>query len=296
MNRRRLLLGCLCAAYGCNEQIGGLLQGHEPAEVIEVSGDVVSRVNGSGIGAQEVARLAEVGKLTAEAALDRLQDERVLGQEAERRGYGASPRTREVVRKAQVQALLKSAVEDVAVSQDSLEAEYRAQAARFHTPERRAAMHVLARLPPDADKRAERAAETFIAQTIRALKAPAQRAEVLEAARSETSDLFQVVVEDLPPAAYDAYVPEFSSALFSLVAPGVVEDPVHTSFGIHAIVVTDIIPAKSQPRSVAFETLREEVTARQEKERFGALLADLRSRARVQLSPDAQNVLATLDF
>lgn len=296
MTWRWIIAGCLCATYGCGEQVTQLLQTHEPAEVVEVSGDVVSRVNGSAIGLDEVVRLSDVGELHPELALSRLQAERLLGQEAERRGYGTSARTRDVVRQAQVQQLLQEAVESLEVGPEAIEAEYRAQLSRFQRPEKRAATHVLARLPADADKRTLRAAQTFIAHTIEALRATDDRAEVFAAAQREQGEPFEVVLEELPSAGYEAYVPEFSQALFSLEQPGVVDEPVRTSFGIHAIVVTAITPAATVPESVAFETLRKELSAKLRKERMDTLLTELRGHARVRLAGDAKKLLASLDF
>lgn len=284
-------------ALACGEQVGGLLHGHESAEVVEISGDVVSRINGSAIGTHEVERLAQVGKLPPEAALERLQAERLLGQEARERGYARRSHTELLAREALVQELLIHVVEPVEVAQQELEAAYVAQKARFSQPERRRATHVLAQLPKQPGPNAERSAEAFIKQTIRALTSGADTQATLSAVRAESSSEFRVIVEDLPLAPDDGrYVSEFSRALFSLAATGVVPEPVHTQFGYHAILITEIVPANEEPKSVAFETLRQELALKKRTQQLHALLGDLRKNTRVKFADDAQKILATLEL
>jgi hypothetical protein len=284
---------CLSA---CGEQVGGFLtwERNETSEVVEVSGDVVSRVDGSAIGAHEVERLAQVGNLPPNTALSRLQAERLLGHEARSRGYGRHSQTELVAREALVQELLVDAVEPVEVDAAELEAAYLAQKARFTSPEKRRATHVLA-MPASAA--GQHSAELFIQQTIRALQSSQDREATLVAARSGSSADFNVVVQELPLAADDGtFVPEFSRALFSVPEPGIVPDAVKTQFGYHAILVREIVAALDAPKSVAFETLRGELATRKQAQRLDALLSDLRKRTPVKFSPDAQKILAALDF
>jgi parvulin-like peptidyl-prolyl isomerase len=284
-------------ALACGEQVGGLLHGHESAEVVEISGDVVSRINGSAIGVTEVERLAHVGNLPPHAALARLQAERLLGQEAHERGYARRSHTEYVAREALVQELLVHVVEPVEISQAELEAAYQKQKMRFSQPEKRRATHVLAKLSKGAGPNAERSAEAFIKQTIRALQSSNDTQATLAAARAESSADFAVVVEELPPSADDGtFVPEFSRAMFGMSATGLFPEPVHTEFGYHAILLTEIVPASEQPQSVAFETLRQEISTSKRTQKLQTLVADLRKSTRVKFAPDAQKILATLEF
>jgi parvulin-like peptidyl-prolyl isomerase len=283
--------------FACGEHAGGFLHGDESHEVVEISGDVVSRVDGSAIGTTEVERLAHVGKLPPSAALERLQAERLLSREARARGYGRRSQTEIIAREASVQELLTGAVEPVDVSHDELEAAYQSQKARFVQPERRRGIHLLAQLNALAGPAAEKSAETFVRQTIRALQASQDVAATLSAAQAETSPDFTVVVQELPLAANDGtFVPEFSRALFSLQAPGVVPEPVHTQFGYHAIVLSEIVAARNEPPSVAFETLKPEIATKKRAQRLEQLLTDLRKRTPVKFAPDTQKILATLDL
>jgi parvulin-like peptidyl-prolyl isomerase len=294
----RVLPLCTCAV-ACSEQVGSFLRGHESDEVVDISADVVSRINGSAIGIAEVERLAHVGDMQPDAALQRLQAERLLGQEARDRGYADRSRTREVAREAEVQAFLANVVEPVDISTEELEAAYAAHKDRFSQPEKRRGTHVLAQLAPNAGPDAIKAAEAFIVQTIRALRDDDSNdsAAALEQVRAQSSSLFKVVVQELPLAAREgSYVPEFSSALFSIKAPGIVPEPVHTEFGYHAILVSEIVPALEEPRSVAYETLRGELATSKRTQRLQELLHDLRASTRVSFSADAQKILAALDL
>jgi parvulin-like peptidyl-prolyl isomerase len=287
----------LCCVLACGDQVGGFLHGHEASEVVEVSGDVVSRVNGSAIGVTEVERLAQVGKLPPNAALERLQAERLLGQEANERGYARRSHTELIAREALVQELLANVVEPVEVSQQELEQSYASQKSRFTQPEKRRATHVLAKLDPSAGPEAKAVAQAFIKQTIRALQTSRDSQETLAMAKAESSPSFSVEVQELPLAADDGtFVAEFSRALFSLDAPGVVPEPVNTEFGYHAILLTEIVPALDEPQSVAFETLRQEIVTRKRTQQMQALLTDLRKHTRVKFADDTQKILATLDL
>ena len=285
---------CLSA---CGEQVGGFLHGNVSDEVVEISGDVVSRVDGSAIGTHEVERLAQVGNLPPDAALSRLQAERLLGQEAKSRGYERQAQTELLAREALVQELLIDAVEPVEVSTAELEAEYETQKARFKQPEKRRSVHILATPDPAGGQEAARRAEAFIQKTIEGLLFSREPEAALAAASGATDPAFKVAVQELPLAADDGtFVPEFSRALFAARAPGVVPNVVKTQYGYHAILISEIVPAREEPQSVAFETLRREIATRKQAQRLDALLTDLRKRTPVKFAPDAQKILATLDF
>jgi PPIC-type PPIASE domain len=262
--------------------------------------DVVGHVDGQPIHAAEVDRLARDSDMTPQAALGRLTAERLLEDEAERRGYGARLETDHVARQALVQALLERAVEhapETQVTQVEIDTAYAAARERFEVPELRTATHVLAALPKQASPEHEREAREFIADAIRRLRSNVDRDATLDALRAEKPADFQVQVQQLPAApAHGMFVQEFADALFSLNAPGVVPEPVRTPFGYHAIVVTDIEPAHNAPRPEADATLRTELETQKRKARVDALLAELKNRARITYVPDGARLLAELEL
>lgn len=233
-------------------------------------------------------------------ALARLTAERLLEDEAERRGYGARLETEQVARQALVQALLERAVEqapETQVSQTEIDAAYVAARERFEVPEQRTATHVLAALPrqPSADQ--DRDARAFIADAIRRLQAGGDREATLNALAAEPPGDFSVQVQQLPAApAHGMFVQEFAEALFSLSAPGVVPEPVRTQFGYHAIVLTHIEPAHATPRAEADATLRSELETKKRKVRADALLLGLKDRTHITYAPDGAKLLADLEL
>ncbi|MFT3922385.1 MAG: hypothetical protein QM778_07620 [Myxococcales bacterium] len=74
-------------------------------------GPVVARVNGEVIGLDEVRAVCVASGLAPEVALQRLVDERLLAQYAEKRGYGELAATQQEVARARVRALLEQGVE-----------------------------------------------------------------------------------------------------------------------------------------------------------------------------------------
>jgi parvulin-like peptidyl-prolyl isomerase len=262
-----------------------------------VSGDVVSTVDGASIGVAEVQALARAGGLAPAAALARLEAERLLAKEAGRRGYGALWETHRVGRQALVQALLSRDIEAQRVDEADIRAAYDSGRARFETPEKRTATHLLALVPKGARDEQDRAAREFCQTAIRQLSFAADRQAVLAQLKAASSALFAVKVEDLPEVANDkSFVPEFQRALFSLSAPGVVEEPVKTEFGWHVIVVTAIRPATHVSYADARTQLRQELAVQNHKRALDALLAALRERTPVHYAETAQQALATLEL
>ena len=102
-------------------------------------------------------------------------------------------------------------------------------------------------------------------------------------------------MQDLPLArAEGMFVPEFSRALFSQSGLGVVPEPVRTQFGYHAILVTEIVPARGTPRSEALELLQAELGTHLHEKRVTALLTELRQRTPVTYARDVDSALAGL--
>jgi parvulin-like peptidyl-prolyl isomerase len=297
---RSLLFGmALVALWACGDtatRLRASVARHGSTE----DGEVVSIVNGVSIRTHEVQRLVAATGLSARAALARLQAKRLLEGEAAQRGYGSRSETQRVGRQALVQALLSRDVE-AAGADDVDEAEitraYAASRARFETPEKRVASHVLALVPKRASEAQERAARVFAETACRELRASHDRAATLQAWKAQNSPQLPLKVEDLPAVADDgSFVPEFLRALFSLSEPGVVPTPVRTEFGWHAIVLTAILPSSQVPMAVARAQLRRELTTRKHKSRFDALLTTLRDRTPVEYADRARDALTGLDF
>jgi hypothetical protein len=295
--RARLWLSAAYFALSACQQHGTNASGTAAWGRAAVSDDVVSTVDGARIAAAEVRALARAGSLSPAAALARLEAERLLAEEAARRGYDARAETRRVGRQALVQTLLSRDIEAQTVDEDEIRAAYETEHTRFETPEKRTATHLLAFLPKGASAEQDRAAREFCEMAIRELSHAPDRQATLTQLKAAKSALFAVKVEDLPAVANDkSFVPDFQRALFSVRAPGVVEVPVKTEYGWHVIIVTAIQPATHLALESARAQLRRELAVRKHKRAVDALLAKLRDRTPVHFSESAQQALATLEL
>jgi parvulin-like peptidyl-prolyl isomerase len=286
-------LVCLVACAGSDQ--GGRV-GRVGATRSNAS-DVVSAVDGDPITLQALQHLQDDSPLSTAEALQRLQAERLLEAEAERRGYGARARTRQLARQALVQSLLSAAVEVGSVSELEIDAAYVQAGTRFDQPERRAATHLLAHLPANPSPAQLQAAHEFADDACRRLLHTNDLRTTLRELAATSSDAFTIKVEDLPPAAEQgAFVPEFAHALFSIPKSGIVPSPVRTQFGYHVIIVTAIIPAERTSTDDARATLRSELASAKHKAALAELLDGLGKRTAVQYNDKAREALASLEF
>ena len=296
MSARSLAVLAVLAVVSCGDSVVPL---REPAAD---SGEglrtgLVSVVDGRGISAEALKTLLNETRLSPREALSRLQDEQLLAAEAARRGYAERAETRRLARQALVQALLTHDVESEPVSEAELDAAYARARARFETPERRKASHVLAYLAKDASEVQERAARAFIEQTCRQLTASNTPGAVLDELKLAQPPGVALKIEDLPAVADDGQlVPEFRRALFSRATPGVVAQPVRTRFGWHCIVLQSILPPSRVPLADARRELRRDLGTQKYKQRFDSLLASLRDRTPVRYADDTARALASLEF
>jgi peptidyl-prolyl cis-trans isomerase C len=282
----------------CGEQGGEPgARGGQSSGSANVGGQVISTVNGHPITLGEVQELVNGSQLSAEQALKRLQAERLLMIEAKRRGLGADSAVEQVARKAQVQSLLESITEPVGASDEQLSAAYAQAKSRFERAEQRVAMHVLAKLPKQPAPEAEAAAKAFAAQMIEPMAAASDAKAFIASIKPQPSAPFTVVAEMIPPVHRGSgLVRPFLDAMFELGRPGVVQQPVRTLYGWHAIRVLEIRPAVSTPYAAAAEQLRPEVVLEQKKQRVDELIAMLRERYRVERPADIRQILAKLEL
>jgi len=102
-----LLLSLACACGGNSGQDGQALAGAKT----RARGALLAQVNGAAIGVDQVRELSLSTGLAPHVALTRLEEEELLAREAVRRGYGRTNATKEDVKRALVQALLKETLE-----------------------------------------------------------------------------------------------------------------------------------------------------------------------------------------
>jgi hypothetical protein len=294
-------LACACAGMlfalapsGCNRERDAA-QTRAARGSSALGGQVVSTVEGYAITLADVQALAQAG-LSPRDALARLQAERLLAIEAERRGFAKLSEVGEVARKARVQALLDAEANAVVIGDDDIRAAYEKNKARFEKAERRASVHVLAQLPrngasPDVDA----AAKAFIAKVIAEMHATTDLDDFCGHQSSRSTPQFHVTCEKIPAVDRAApFVKPYLDALFTPLAPGMVLEPVRTVFGWHAIRVTEILPAESMPYDKAAEQLRSELLVERRKARIDGLIAELRKAYAVKIADNAVQNMASL--
>jgi parvulin-like peptidyl-prolyl isomerase len=305
--RSRLLERALGAAIGvtiavtgaaCDGKRLGLPQKDAEHGTAMVGGAVVSTVDGHPITVDEVEELVRAG-LSPREALDRLQAERLLMSDAERRGFGKLPSVALIGEQARVQALLEAEAAAVTISDEDLRAAYEKNKQRFEKPERRASVHVLANLPPKPTPQADAAAKAFAERMLGELAFAADvDAFIAAQAQKPSPPEFKIVAEKIPPADREGktlpLLEPYLAALFSVSKPGVAAAPAHTKFGWHAVRVTEIVPAEKTPLDEAYATLRGEMLLARRKERVRKLVEELRGTYRVEIPADVGQTLAKL--
>jgi hypothetical protein len=285
-----LYAGVLLSSCGDDGIDGG--RGRAERGDAKVGGAVVSTVDGHPILISDVQALMKAASLSAREALERLQAEQLLMSEAQRRGIGGAA-VDQVAERARVQALLDmEAAANIATEAELREA-YQKDV-RFHLPEHRMSMHVLARLSAqasDAEVAAARAVAMKAIADLRSMEIPA-----IEARYNGTIDGVAVKTELLPPMHREsAFAKPFIEAVFSIPAAGVVSEPARTKHGWHAVRVIDIAAARDAPYELAEKVLRSELTTKKQAEAVSSLLTELRHANPVTLVPDADDKLSWVD-
>lgn len=276
-------LVCLTLAVACGQpttDAPAQRASRGPAEKLATE---MARVDGVPIDLAEVQQVTDATHLAPNIVLERLIGERLLIEEAQRRGFDQRPEVEHVARQAAVQALLAKEVERRIPSDDEVADAFAAQRARFEQPERRKSLHVLVTVKRDEPAERSQIAERLAQAAIQELTSAPDARTVWERYRTLGAlDGFAITAEELPAVSRaDAYAPEYLEGLFSRAEPGVVQTPKHTSFGWHAIVVTEIVPAQNTTLEQARDTLRKELATTQRKAALDALVESTREKHRV---------------
>ncbi len=284
---------CICLS-GCGDQAAPSAETVQRAELAQIGGVVVSTVNGRSITVADIEAVVKASDLDPRQALASLQAERLLMDEAQRRGFERNREVRHVTRQALAQAVLTEEATRVEVTDAQLRAAYAAQKPRFSYLERRASLHVLAAFQDPAQ---DAHAYEFIRHVCREFAAaPATEVESVWARyQTYVEPGLTVSAERIPAVDRDAaFVKPYLDALFSLPAPGTVPTPVRTRFGWHAIVVREIIPSAQIPFDEASGELRPELELKAREARTEELLNGLRRDAPVRVEADAVQRIAAL--
>ncbi len=283
----------LCVALGGCGKASSPVRDTEPAAGgawSEADETPVAVVDGSRIALREVRELVRRSALSSREALDRLVAERLLMQEARRRGFADVAEVRHVGEQAAVQAVLIEEADSLAVAEEELRKAYEAAHDRFHVPEKRETIHLLVRMPADAAPELSRAGEAVAGEAVDALAYAGveEAARILEQLRGQHGADFKIRVEKLPPFGRTGrLVKEYEDAMFELSEAGVVPRPVRTRFGWHAIYLTAIHPEQHWSFEEAAGQLRAEILLEKRKKRMEVFFDRLRTNADIQTDESA---------
>lgn len=279
--RRDFILTWACLlwgfAVGCERPTN---EGRSAEVQTAVTTGVVAKVGGRAIGAADVRERMKLDGVSARAALDALIDEELLIEEAQRAGLSEDPEAMRSVDRMMVRALLRDLEREnmpEGVSRQQVRADFERNREQFQVLERRGSWHVLVR----ADTVQARELAAAILAEARQADDPKEVFERYAAGAADALDL-PVVVEELPPITIKAEIEKpYKDALFAVKAPGPVKDPVRTSYGWHAIVVTEIEPGQVRTLADVEDEIRDRLSRKQRFEKLVEVVNRLEAEDRV---------------
>lgn len=207
--------------------------------------NVVARVGGRSIGAGEIEALMEAENASAEIALQQLIDEELLAQEAARLGLTTQWEGERAVERMMVRSMLHDMEKEhtpESVSDEELREDYALYEDKFRIPERRRSWHILVKDSGDE----ARALAASILRELREAEEPRTVFERYADGGPEGTEL-EVLAEDLPAITDKAFLQKsYKNAIFDAKTEGPLEDLIETTYGWHAIVVAEILPAEQR--------------------------------------------------
>jgi parvulin-like peptidyl-prolyl isomerase len=234
-----------------------------------VVADVVARVGDVSIGAAEVRDRMAADQLDAEAAVEVLIGEAALAAEAERSGFAETRDDERRIERLMVRTMLHALEKEntpASVSAEDVREAYAANAHEFQVPERRRSWHILVESQSDA---AKALAESILAELRRADDSQTIYARYADGGPTDAG--LALKAEELPAITENAgFEKPYKDALFGAKSEGPLKKVVKTSYGWHAIVVTEIVPGSIRTREEAETEIRERLS---QKRRLGAIVS-----------------------
>ena len=231
--------------------------------------DVVARAGTVSIGASEVASRMALEGLDAETAVEQLIEEAALVQEAERSGFAENREDELGIERLMVRTMLHDLEKEntpESISGEEVREAYALNASEFQVPERRRSWHILVQSQSEA---AEALAESILRELERADDPRTVYERYVDGGPEDMS--LTLIAEDLPAITKKASLKKsYKDAVFGAKTEGPLKNVVNTSYGWHAIVVTEILPEEIR----AFEEVEAELRERlSQKRRLGAIVA-----------------------
>jgi hypothetical protein len=267
----------IAALAGCQRDFGApqAERQHDP-----IADDIVARVGGRSIGALEVEERMAVGEVGAEAALDRIIDEALLLQEAERLGFTEDREDERIFERLMVRTMLYDLEQEnmpESISEEEIQKTYALHTDSFRAPERRRSWHIL------VEEQSE-AAEALADSILRELGQARNPKTVYEryADGGPESLTLDVRVEDLPAVSKMAKLEKsYKDAIFAAESEGPLKKVVETSYGWHAIVVAEILPETVRTIDEVEDEIRRQLSQAKRFAKIAAIVQSLEARGLV---------------
>lgn len=255
--------------------------------------EVVARVGDRPIGAAEVAARMAAEGVDADTALERLIDQELLVQEARRRGITEGRDEERAAERIMVRAMLHDFEQDLtpdSVPEDEVRADFESQREKLDIPERRKSWHILVK---DSSESGWRLAEA-IRDEVRSAADP-RSVFRRYAEGGEAEPPLEVSAEDLPPITRRAGIEQaYKDALFEAESTGPLDTLVETSYGVHVIVLTEILPSERKTLREVESEIRDRLS---QKKRFERLAEVIRAgEAAGLVEYDAEGVARLLEM
>lgn len=208
--------------------------------------------------------------------LEEMITERILLQEARRRGLEKDPEVRRLLedakRQLMVGRLLEVLREDAKgqISEKQIAEFYEKNQASFRVPETYRASHILVESEETAKKALER------------VKSGEPFAKVAEEVSTDPS---KSRGGDIGFFSGGQVIPEFEAACKSL-KPGEISKVVKTSLGYHVILLTEMRSARQKPLEEAREQIRQALLNQQGQKHVESVLQGLRSQSQIKIRKD----------
>lgn len=230
---------------------------------------VVARVGALAIGASEIENRMATDEVDADAALEQLIDEAALVQEAERAGFTENRDDERSIERLMVRTMLRDLEKEntpESISEEDVREVYEVNASEFQVPERRRSSHILVE---SQSEDAEALAESILREMQRA---DDPRSVYDRYAHGEPADVsLKLRAEELPAIIRSANLENsYKDALFGAKSEGPLKKAVKTSYGWHAIVVTEILPEEMRTLEDAESEIRDQLS---QSRRLGAIVA-----------------------
>ena len=278
---------------GGDEQTPAPVRDEAPRVAASVGGDVIATVDGAPIALAEVERVSRELGISPHRALVRLEEELVLAHRAERSAVASDPEIERAGRRAAVRELLARVIEPEStpaqVTEAELEARRGALSDALTSPETRRASHLLVPLESDAPQERRDAAMRLARRIHDEVATETDPAAALDR-HAGAEGAFELTVEHMDPLRQSQLDAGGGDPLFAAPSLGVLPDVLASAYGLHVVVLEEILPPWEVPREEWEPVLRRQIANERRAQALEALARELSERHPIHVDARAADV------